>query len=306
MTFLDGWSQTVKFSATALLVFSTTISMRTVPPARTVVASQRLLRSSTALPPGCGLGGTGGGGGEPTASVADAVLFAGFGSAVEELTDPILVTEPPAPPTMRACTVNVASAPDASVAIAQLTVWPLVVQPAPADESVSSGGSVSLTTTLVAASGPLLWAVSVNAMVSPTFALVGPVLVSLRSAAGGVGAGGGVVLEPTGGVALVALLLLEVGSVTPVGGATVAVFEIVPVVPLGTVPESVIVVDAPEARVTAVAMLPVPDVGEQPGAQVHVNAERAAGTVSATAAPDTGDGPAFATEIVYVRGEPAV
>ena len=103
---------------------------------------------------------------------------------------------------------------------------------------------------------------------------------------------------------LVALLFAELGSVTPVGGATVAVLESDPVVLLGTVPESVIVVDAPEASVTAVAMLPVPDEGEQPDAHVHAKLENAPGTVSATAAPDTADGPAFETTIAYDNAAP--
>ena len=105
----------------------------------------------------------------------------------------------------------------------------------------------------------------------------------------------------------VALLLKRLGSVTPAGGATLAVLERVPVAPAATVPESVYVAVPPTARLTVSLMLPAPlalqlDPGDAEQVQVAPSSEL--GRTSVTVAPATPSGPASETTIVYVSGAP--
>jgi hypothetical protein len=206
-------------------------------------------------------------------------------------------------------TATVAAA--GSDAIVHCTAGPEAEQVTPlgavAETYSSSRGRVSRTTTAVAVPGPLLWAASVNEMVSPRLAVPGPVLVMPTSAVwldgggdedDGGGGGGGV---PACGVVRVAELLPVFGSVTPVGAATVAVFVNVPVVFFGTVPARVITAEAPDARLTDVETFPVPDDGEQPDGHVQPKPSSGVGTVSATVAPVTAPGPLLVTVIVYVN-----
>src|SRR5689334_25136456 len=99
----------------------------------------------------------------------------------------------------------------------------------------------------------------------------------------------------------VAELLPGLGSLTPPGGLTVAVFESVPKAAADTVPESVKTTLAPAGRLTDALMLPLPDAGHvPPPAPTHVQTgERiAAGTMSVTVAPAASPGPALLATIV--------
>ena len=105
----------------------------------------------------------------------------------------------------------------------------------------------------------------------------------------------------------VAELLPGVGSATVPGSEIVAVLEIVPVAEATTVPEMENVADPPGANVTAEETLPLPEAGHvEPAvaAHVHVTPLRLPGTVSATVAPVTVDGPGFEATTVYVTTEP--
>ena len=105
---------------------------------------------------------------------------------------------------------------------------------------------------------------------------------------------------PPVGLVLVEVLLAGSGSVVPVGAVTVTVLSIAPVVAGGTVPVKVIVTEAPATRLTLVAMSAVPDGLEQLAAGAHdqVKAANGAGTVSATGAPVTSEGPLLVTVMV--------
>ncbi len=99
----------------------------------------------------------------------------------------------------------------------------------------------------------------------------------------------------------VAELFAGVGSVTPAGGATVAVLTSVPVAAAEIDPLTVNVTEAPTGRFTEALMLPLPLAGHvPPAAPVHVQVTplNAAGIVSATVAAVTADGPAFVATIV--------
>src|SRR5215831_9420355 len=107
---------------------------------------------------------------------------------------------------------------------------------------------------------------------------------------------------PTGLVS-VALLLPGTGSVTPSGGATVAVLVSAPVVPAGTVPLTVNVACVPTGSVTSASMLPlpvgVPHAAPPPVAvQVQLKPASGAGSASCTRASVTFDGPALVTTMV--------
>src|SRR5204863_9961868 len=107
----------------------------------------------------------------------------------------------------------------------------------------------------------------------------------------------------------VALLLPGVGSVAPLGTATVAVLTSVPVAAAERVAVSVYVTLAPTGRLTVSAMLPAPDaVHVPPPAPTHVQLAplNTAGNVSVTVAPVTLLGPAFDATIVYVTPVPGV
>ena len=100
----------------------------------------------------------------------------------------------------------------------------------------------------------------------------------------------------------VAELLPEVGSVTPAGAVTVAVFTKLPVALGETVALTLNVAIPPAGKVTAVLMFPLPEAApqappEEP-AQVQLTPVRAAGKASVTVAPVTPLGPALETTIV--------
>src|SRR5438309_1240726 len=95
-----------------------------------------------------------------TEVVADAVLLAAFGSASLPSTVAVLVMVPAFAGAV-ALMVIVALAPEASEAALQVTVPEALVQPELADTKVTPAGRVSVTTTPVAALGPLLVALRV-------------------------------------------------------------------------------------------------------------------------------------------------
>src|SRR5215831_20172617 len=105
------------------------------------------------------------------------------------------------------------------------------------------------------------------------------------------------------GLVLLALSLPGTESVTPAGGATVAVLVSDPVVLAGTVPVTVNVACVPTGRVTSASMLPLPDgvphAAPVPlGAHVQVKADSGAGRASCTRALLTSDGPSLVTTMV--------
>src|SRR6185369_17716884 len=107
----------------------------------------------------------------------------------------------------------------------------------------------------------------------------------------------------------VAELLPGVGSVTPAGAVTVAVFVRVPVAAALMLADTVYVTLPPDGRFTVVSlMLPLPLAVQVPPpapTQVQV-AVRLAGKVSATVTPLAFEGPALLAVIVYVTEPPAV
>jgi hypothetical protein len=100
----------------------------------------------------------------------------------------------------------------------------------------------------------------------------------------------------------VAVLLPGVGSVTPVGAETLAVFAIVPSASSATVAVNVKVAELPLVKLTVVLMLPVPAAAPQlepfVAVQVHVALVNLAGNVSTTGALVTLLGPLLVTTIV--------
>src|SRR6187551_2435209 len=101
----------------------------------------------------------------------------------------------------------------------------------------------------------------------------------------------------------VLLLLPGTGSVTPIGGVTVAVLTSAPVVAAGTVPLTVKVALVPTGRLTSASMLPVPaalphDAPAPLAVHVQPNPASAGGNASCTRALLTFDGPALLTTIV--------
>jgi hypothetical protein len=153
-----------------------------------------------------------------------------------------------------------------------------------------AAGSVSATVAPVTALGPALLATIVYVTDPPGVAVVTPsVLVIDRSA-----------LAFNVSVS-VALLLPGVGSVTPAGAVTVAVFDSEPVA-LGLMfAMTVYVTLPPTGRLTVALMLPEPlAVHVPPPAPTHVHESLviAAGNVSATVAPVALLGPALLAVIV--------
>src|SRR5262245_28434955 len=98
----------------------------------------------------------------------------------------------------------------------------------------------------------------------------------------------------------VAELLPGVGSGTPGGADTVAVFDSVPVAETLIVPSTVKVTLPPAGRFTVLLMLPDPDAGHvPPPAPTHVQvAVRDAGNVSVTVDPGALLGPGLLATIV--------
>ena len=95
-----------------------------------------------------------------TEVVADAVLLAAFGSASLPLTVAVFVMLPPFAGAVALIVIE-ALAPEASEPTLQVTVPEALVQPELADTKVTPAGRVSVTTTPVAALGPLFFAVRV-------------------------------------------------------------------------------------------------------------------------------------------------
>ena len=99
----------------------------------------------------------------------------------------------------------------------------------------------------------------------------------------------------------VAELFAAVGSVTPAGGAIVAVLTRLPVALAEIVPVTVNVTEPPTGKLTDALMLPLPLAGHVPPpapAHVQVTPLSAAGMVSATVAAVTADGPVLEATIV--------
>lgn len=152
-------------------------------------------------------------------------------------------------------------------------------------------GNASVTVTPVAVDGPLLVTVKVYVTSSPARAGLGEAVLVIATSARGW------VLLVT-----VVVLLPGSGSVTPVGGVTLAVLAIGPVAFAGTCAVTVNVAVPPFARLTVVLMLPVPlaVLQAEPDDAVHVQATPVStlGMVSVTVAPVTGLGPSLVTVIV--------
>src|SRR5436305_1920544 len=108
----------------------------------------------------------------------------------------------------------------------------------------------------------------------------------------------------------VAVLLPGVGSVTPAGTATVAVFDNVPDAPAVSVALTVYVIVLPAGIVTVSLMLPLPlalkPVAPPLAVAVQVCVASAAGNVSVMVAPVTLLGPLLVATIVYVVLPPAL
>ena len=99
----------------------------------------------------------------------------------------------------------------------------------------------------------------------------------------------------------VAVLLARLGSVTPAGGAMVAVLTMEPVALPATVASTVNVAVPPLSKFTLAEMLPLPLAGQlEPTLATQLQAlnVRAAGAVSATVAPTTALGPPFVATTV--------
>jgi hypothetical protein len=193
------------------------------------------------------------------------------------------------PPTARSTTALMSPLPPAGHVDPALAAQ---VQVAP----VSDAGRRSWTTAPTEADGPALVATIVYVTGVPGTDVAAPsVFVTDRSAVG------------TSVSVSVAESLPATGSVTPTGAVTVAVLTRLPVASGSTSAVSVYVADEPAGRSTTSAMSPVPagaHVAPAAPVHVHVTFDRMAGTTSSTDAPETSDGPALATTIVYVTGVP--
>ena len=91
-------------------------------------------------------------------------------------------------------------------------------------------------------------------------------------------------------------LFPEFGSVTPLGGATVAVFDRVPVAVALTVPVTVkVTVPLTGTSMVKAVMSPLAVAGQFGASHVHFTPVSAFGIVSVTFAAFTADGPEFLT-----------
>jgi hypothetical protein len=159
-------------------------------------------------------------------------------------------------------------------------------------------GIVSVTVAPFAGFGPAFDATIVYVIGCPVTAVVCPsVLVTERSV-------------PSVSVSVsVAELLARFGSVTPLGGNTVAVLLRLPVADELTVPVTVYVTVPPGGRFAVSLMWPDPLAVQLPPpapTQIQVTPVIAAGTVSDTVAPSATLGPAFDTTMVYVMEDPRI
>jgi hypothetical protein len=154
--------------------------------------------------------------------------------------------------------------------------------------AVNDAGNVSATVAPVASLGPVLLATIVYVTLFPGTADVAPSdFVIERSAL------------PVRVSVSVAKSFPGIGSVTPPGADTVAVFTRFPVADELIVAVTVYVTLAPAGRSTVSLMLPFPEVPHVPPAPTHVQlAVKDAGNTSVTVAPVTPSGPALAATIV--------
>ena len=113
---------------------------------------------------------------------AEPLLLAGIGSAVAD-DDAAMFSTTCGVDGIVTVTVNTCDAPEASDAITgHVTTRPLTVPPPLALTNVTVAGSVSVTTTLLAADGPLLLAVTVYTCVLEASAVAGPDFATATSA----------------------------------------------------------------------------------------------------------------------------
>ncbi len=196
--------------------------------------------------------------------------------------------------------VTVAVAPLARGPKLQLTVAvPLHVPTLVVVEThVVPAGRGSLSRTFCAVAGPLFPTVIVQVALAPTASgPAGPVFVTETSAT---------CVCATTTVVTLALLLPGTGSVVPAGAVMVAVLTRLPVNVELSVAVTVKVRLLPLGRSTAtLPLLPAGGHVAPPAAtQVQAGLRRTAGNASASVAPATLDGPAFANVTTYVMGSP--
>ncbi len=162
--------------------------------------------------------------------------------------------------------------------------------------AVTPVGTGSLKVVPLAASGPALLITKVYATGPPAVVLAVPVLM-IDTLAVAVGV---VTLVTTGPPLVVVSLFTRLGSVTPDGGATLAVLDRLPLA--GAVPTTVIVTLPPAGKFGMVALTALPaaiDAGQAAPAvalaQLVVTPVMLAGTLSVTTAPLAAPGPALLT-----------
>ena len=239
-------------------------------------------------------------------SVSVAELLPGVGSVNPPggATVAVLASVPEADAEIVAVSVNVAVPPAARLTVALMLPEPPAgqLEPVPAATHVhvappNTTGNVSVTVAPVTNDGPALVATIVYVTGVPGTSVATPSVFVIERSPVGVS-----VSES------VAELLVPFESLTPDGGATVAVLTSRPVAVADTVPDNVNVAVAPTGRLTAdVEMLPDPDAGHEPPpapTHVHDTLDSVPGTTSDTDAPVTADGPAFDTTTVYVTDVP--
>jgi hypothetical protein len=221
---------------------------------------------------------------------AESVMPAG--AVIEAL----FTSVPVAVGTTVADTVNVAAAPTGRSTVVAMLPLPLPAEHDPPPDgththvdAVSAPGSESAIAAAVTADGPALPATIVYVADVPGTSVATPSVFTMDTSAVGVNVS-----------VSVAELLAAVGSVTPAGGAMLALLTSVPVADGTTTPVTVNVTEPPTGSVTDALMLPLPLVGHVPPAvpaHVHETPLSVAGIVSATVAPVTADGPAFVATI---------
>jgi hypothetical protein len=231
-------------------------------------------------------------------SVSVAELLAGVGSVTPAgaAIAAVLTKLPVAEALTVAVTVKVAALPTGRFTVALMLPLPLAGhEPPPLAEQVhvapvSEAGMVSVTVAAVADDGPAFAATMVYVTDVPgTIDATPSVFVIDRSA---VGASVSVSVD---------VLFAAVGSVTPPGSATLAVFTRDPVALDEMAPVTVKVAVPLVSNVTGALIDPEPDAGHEDPAeatQVHVTLLSEAGMVSVTVAAVTVEGPAFEATIV--------
>jgi hypothetical protein len=232
-------------------------------------------------------------------SVSVAVLFTPLGSLppAGAAIVAVLVIDPVAAAEMVPETVNVAVPAIARLTLALMVPLPDAGQLEPAVAvhvhvtPVIVAGNVSVTVAPVITEGPAMFdATMVYVTDVPGVSVATPsVFVIDRSAVG-------VKVSIS-----VAELLAGVGSVTEAGAAMVAVLDRLPVAAVEIVAVRVNVAVPPGARLIVALMFPLADAGQlEPAVAVHVHvpADKAAASESATVAPVAVDGPALEATIV--------